>query len=61
VFSTRTDFKPFTVNEQKQILLVGACLQCHKDDSEVMKQSLEVGIAPLLLKISKVCVLPKKE
>ena len=58
--STRSDFRPFTVKEQKQILLVGACLQCHKDDSKVMKQSLELGINPLLLKITKACILPKK-
>jgi len=60
IVSTRSDFRPFTVKEQKEILLVGACLQCHKDDSKVMKQSLELGISPLLLKITKACILPKK-
>ncbi|MDH3321920.1 MAG: hypothetical protein OEM04_02965, partial [Flavobacteriaceae bacterium] len=59
ILSTRTDFKPFSVDEQKQILLVGSCLQCHKDDSEIMQKSLKEGIEPLLLKISKACVLPK--
>lgn len=59
VNSTRTDFRPFTVKEQKRLLLVGACLQCHKDDSEVMKQTIEFGIDPMLKKISKSCVLPK--
>jgi len=39
-------------------LLVGACLQCHKDDSKVMKQSLVQGINPLLNKLSKNCILP---
>jgi len=60
VFSTRTDFRPFTIKEQKQILLVGACLQCHKDDSSIMKESLITGIQPLLLKLNKSCVLPKE-
>ncbi|MEN8187103.1 MAG: hypothetical protein ABFR05_08250 [Bacteroidota bacterium] len=60
IVSTRSDFRPFSVEEQKQLLLVGACLQCHKDDSKVMQQSLENGIAPLLLKVSKECVLPEE-
>jgi len=59
VFSTRTDFRPFTLKEQKRILLVGACLQCHKENSEVMQQTLDLGLDPLLLKLSKNCVLPK--
>ena len=58
--STRTDFRPFTVNEQQKLLLVGACLQCHKGDSVVMRQTLEFGITPVLKKISKSCVLPVK-
>ena len=58
VYSTRTDFRPFTVKEQKKILLVGACLQCHNEKSEVMKQTLEVGLDPLLLKLSEGCILP---
>ena len=59
VFSTRTDFRPFTVKEQKRILLAGACLQCHKEDSKVIKQTLALGLDPLLLKLSKHCILPK--
>ena len=58
VNSTRTDFRPFTVKEQQQLLLVGACLQCHKDDSKVMKESLVIGIQPLLKKLEKSCTLP---
>ncbi|MCF6167757.1 hypothetical protein [Lutibacter sp.] len=56
--STRLDFRPFTVNEQKQLLLVGSCLQCHKEDSEVMQQSLVDGIEPLLQKLTEKCILP---
>lgn len=56
--STRLDFRPFTVEEQQQLLLVGACLQCHKDDSKVMNQSLVNGIKPLLKKLNKSCILP---
>jgi hypothetical protein len=56
--STRLDFRPFTVKEQQQLLLVGACLQCHKDNSNIMQQSLIEGIKPLLNKISEKCVLP---
>jgi hypothetical protein len=58
VNSTRTDFRPFTVKEQQQLLLVGACLQCHKEDSKVMKESLIIGIQPLLKKMDKSCIFP---
>ncbi|WP_166965198.1 hypothetical protein [Yeosuana marina] len=60
VNSTRTDFRPFNVEEQKRMLLVGACLQCHKDDSKVMKQTLEFGLEPILRKKTNECVLPEK-
>ena len=56
--STRLDFRPFKVKELQQLLLVGACLQCHKDDSKIMQQSLIDGINPLLKKLSKNCILP---
>lgn len=56
--STRTDYRPFNVIEQKKMLLVGACLQCHKEDSKVMNHTLQQGINPMLKKISKSCVLP---
>ncbi len=59
IFSTRSDFRPFTIKEQKRILLVGACLQCHQDSSKVMQQTIESGLDPILLKISKNCILPK--
>lgn len=59
VNSTRLDFRPFTVKEQKQLLLVGACLQCHKSNSKTMQQSLISGIKPLLMKLNKKCILPK--
>ena len=58
--STRTDFRPFNVEEQNRMLLVGACLQCHKDDSKVMKQTLELGLKPMLKKVTKECILPAK-
>lgn len=59
VYSTRTDFRPFNIKEQQRILLVGACLQCHKEDSKIMKQTLQLGLNPVLNKISEHCILPK--
>ncbi|MBL4724525.1 MAG: hypothetical protein JKY73_03895 [Lutibacter sp.] len=56
--STRIDFRPFTVEEQQQLLLIGACLECHNEDSKVMQKSLVDGIKPLLNKLSKNCILP---
>ena len=56
--STRSDFRSFTVKEQQKLLLVGACLQCHKDDSKVMQKTIEFGIKSTLKNISASCVLP---
>ncbi|HRF40697.1 MAG TPA: hypothetical protein PK198_18025 [Saprospiraceae bacterium] len=38
--STRSNVRPFSVAEQQRILAVGACLQCHKDQSKVMQEAL---------------------
>lgn len=59
VTSTRTDFRPFSVAEQKRMLFVGACLQCHKDDSGVMQGTLQYGLDAMLRKVSPACVLPR--
>ena len=56
--STRTDFRPFTIKEQQQLLTIGACLQCHDDNSEVMQESVVKGIQPLLKRMTKECVSP---
>lgn len=56
--TTRTNTRPFTIDEQKRILLVGACLICHDENSEVMKESLD-DFEKLLKRIHKKCVLPK--
>ena len=38
--TTRTNGRPFNLEEQNRILTVGICLQCHKGDSEIMIQTL---------------------
>ena len=55
--TTRTNTHPFSVDEQKRILLVGACLSCHDEQSEVMKNSL-VDFDVVLKNISSDCILP---
>lgn len=56
--STRSDFRPFSLEEQQRILTVGACLQCHPEDSKLMLGSLRSGINPLLLKMKEDCRKP---
>ena len=56
--STRSDFRPFNIAEQQRILTVGACLQCHDEESKVIEESLIIGLNPLLLKLSDKCLLP---
>ena len=57
-FSTRSNFRPFTIEEQKKMLTVGACLECHTSESPVMQRSLEVGLEKLMDEIDKNCILP---
>jgi hypothetical protein len=55
--STRDDVRPFTVEEQRRILTVGACLTCHAADSAVMRDSVR-GFAALMARRSRRCVVP---
>ncbi|MGI9531754.1 hypothetical protein [Lutimonas sp.] len=57
--STRSDFRPFNLKEQQNILRVGACLECHSPNSKMMKQSLLIGLKPLLLERSEKCLIPE--
>lgn len=57
VVSTRTDVKPFSLEEQKRILTVGACLTCHEDNSTIMLQSLE-NFDSLIIRRSSKCIIP---
>jgi hypothetical protein len=58
--STRSDVRPFTVEEQRRILRVGACLTCHAGDSPVMRQSVGRFDA-LMSRRGPRCVLPTFE
>jgi hypothetical protein len=55
--STREDVRPFTVEEQRRILLVGACLTCHDGRSGLMRNSV-TNFDALLARRSPRCVLP---
>ncbi len=55
--STRKDVIPFSIEQQKKILMVGACLTCHAEDSKVMGESLG-HFEKLLKNVSSKCVLP---
>ena len=56
--STRPDFRPFTIEEQKRILTVGACLTCHDENSTIMRRSLKEDFKTLLKNVDNQCVLP---
>jgi hypothetical protein len=55
--STRKNVFPFTVEQQKKILTVGACLTCHKEDSEIMLKSLN-DFEKLVKGKKSQCVMP---
>ena len=55
--STRTDVFPLDIEKQKKILTVGACLTCHNENSQVMKQAL-FDFEGTLKNKTKQCILP---
>lgn len=57
VSATRKDMRPFNTKEQESILLVGSCLECHNQDSQMMRSSLD-NFQSLLDERSEKCVLP---
>lgn len=58
MLSTRDDVRPFSPEEQRRILQVGACLTCHAGDSEVMKQSV-ADFATVQARRSPRCAFPE--
>ncbi|MGB5434777.1 MAG: hypothetical protein WBM98_02720 [Maribacter sp.] len=57
VNTTRTDFRPLSIKEQQRMLLVGACLQCHSETSEVMQRSL-IDFQEVLNNLDSQCIVP---
>lgn len=58
ISSTRSGARSFSVEEQKKILRVGACLTCHDDNSIIMKNSLQ-NFDSLLQNVSSKCIIPE--
>ena len=56
--STRSNYTPFTIEEQQSILTVGACLTCHKQDSDLMLKSLTMNFDLLKQQMTKQCKEP---
>jgi hypothetical protein len=55
--STRTNTRPFTLEEQKRILLVGSCFTCHSEKQKNVLIALK-SIKNIEKNISKKCILP---
>jgi cytochrome c553 len=55
--TTRDNTRSFSVEEQKRILTVGACLTCHKQDSGIITKSL-IDFNFVFLRRSKNCKIP---
>ncbi len=55
--STRDDVRPFTVEEQRRILRVGACLTCHDGRSPVLHESVR-DFEALIARRSPRCLMP---
>jgi hypothetical protein len=57
MLSTRDDVRPFSVEEQRRILTVRACLTCHAGDSPAMRSSVR-GFEAVLARRRPVCLRP---
>jgi hypothetical protein len=55
--TTRVNTRPFNIEEQKKILLVGACLECHSQKSQKLKKVFS-NFKDYRKKISKKCMIP---
>jgi hypothetical protein len=55
---TRDDMRPFLVDEQRSILNVGACLECHDESSKVMDRTL-FEWPGILKNLAPECVVPE--
>jgi hypothetical protein len=55
--TTRDNTRSFTITEQKKILTVGACLSCHKSNSDMMNAALQ-NFEETKSHLSKKCILP---
>lgn len=56
--TTRTNTRPFSVDEQKRILFVGTCFTCHKENEKKVLNSLN-DIRNIKSRLSKLCLIPK--
>lgn len=59
--STRLNFRAFSIEEQKRILTVGACLTCHDQKSKLMQQSIHIDFSQLLEQLDQACRIPDFE
>ncbi|MBU2652174.1 MAG: hypothetical protein KKA81_14695 [Bacteroidetes bacterium] len=55
--ATRYHHRPFSLAEQKRLLLAGSCLHCHAPSSQVMKEALE-DFDGTMKRLGKGCVVP---
>ena len=55
--ATRKNLRPFSLEEQKRILLAGVCLTCHNPESAVIQESL-IDFNSVLAKRTKSCIMP---
>lgn len=55
--ATRENIRPFSIEEQKRILLAGSCLTCHDPNSKIIRATL-VDLDKTIKLRSKNCVLP---
>ena len=57
--STRNYFRPLNSQEQSDVLLLGACLTCHDQNSPVIRETLTSDFHQMLRNLPEQCILPK--
>lgn len=56
--ATRSNARPFSIEEQKRILKFGSCLTCHDQNSEFIRKTL-TSYDDILNQLSPECILPR--
>ncbi len=59
-YSAHSDFYPLDLNTQKRVILVGTCLECHKNQSDFQKEMLTGNFEKLLKTKTRNCKIPKE-
>lgn len=60
-YSAHEGFFPLSLFDQKKVLQVGACLECHSDDKKFVNEMIYGDFKKLIRNKKKICIVPFEE